>query len=88
MVTEFGQLAGMETGGISPDVCAQAIVRLFTRPRKRIVIPGWLALPLAILGAVENLLPGLLDRAFLLMYRHERQKQRNAATQPDHTILP
>lgn len=86
--TEFGELAGMQTNGITPEMCARAIVRLFKYPRKRIVVPGWLDLPLRVFGALEVLAPGLLDLAFFMMYRRERQQQRNAALQQQHQPKP
>lgn len=79
VVTEFAARAGMrqESTGpftISADECAHAILRLFDHPRNRIVVPGYLALPLLIGGAVEDLFPWLLDLAFWLRYRQQEKK--------------
>lgn len=80
--TEFGARAGFDEAipySIPAEVCARAIFRLFAHPRKRLVVPGWLAVPLLLMGAVENTLPGLVDLVFKLRYRRQQSKAASAA---------
>jgi NADP-dependent 3-hydroxy acid dehydrogenase YdfG len=44
-----------------PSVAAKPIVRLFTRPRRRITIPQWFAIPLTLGDWIARLAPGLAD---------------------------
>lgn len=77
--TEFWERAGGQgdgrSWGITAEACARPIVRLFERPRKRIVVPGWLALPLRLMGAVETTMPGMIDLGYWLMYRSEQLRR-------------
>ncbi len=79
IVTEFATNAGFRNGEagieISADECARPIVQLFDRPRRRIVVPAWLTVPLLIMGAVEDVLPGIVDVVFWLMYRRQQRAE-------------
>lgn len=70
--TEFYDHAGSPLGrelGFSAESVARATVRLFDRPRSRIVVPGWLGPPLSIGSAIIWCAPWLLDGIFFLRAR-------------------
>jgi NAD(P)-dependent dehydrogenase (short-subunit alcohol dehydrogenase family) len=66
-VTEFGLLADWPlNAGLPVSMVARAIVRLFDRPRRRIVVPGVAAPFLSLGGVLFALLSPLVDVVFLL----------------------
>ncbi len=70
--SEFYDHAGSPLGrelGFSAESVARATVRLFDRPRSRIVVPGWLGPLLSLSSAVAWCAPWLLDGAFFLRAR-------------------
>lgn len=75
--TEFGQRAGMvrpgQTSGLDPMLVARTIVDLMERPRRLVVVPGWMH-PLAlVLGGLSRGLPDLIDGVFWLRAQIKRR---------------
>lgn len=73
--TEFAQRSGMQYDGMSTRACAQAVVDMFEHPRRRVVVPRWLGLPLQCFELVEAVAPWLVDLGFALAYKRGRQSQ-------------
>jgi NAD(P)-dependent dehydrogenase (short-subunit alcohol dehydrogenase family) len=81
--TEFGLHAGWPVNaGFPASMVARAIVRLFERPRRRVVVPGPLAPLLSLGGALFALLPALVDAVYLLRGRL-RSRGRPAEMRPE-----
>lgn len=75
--TEFGQRAGMvqpgQTLGLNPLLVARTIVDLMERPRRLVVVPGWMR-PLALVsGGLSRGLPDLIDGVFWLIAQVNRR---------------
>ncbi len=75
--TEFGQRAGMvqpgQTSGLDPMLVARTIVELIERPRRLVVVPGWMH-PLAlVMGGLSRGLPDLIDGVFWLIAQVKRR---------------
>lgn len=84
IATEFGLHAGWPVNtGFPVSMVARAIVRLFDRPRRRVVIPFWLAPFLSLGGALAGLLPGLVDIVFLLRGRVRIRGQKGMEIMPE-----
>ena len=76
--TEFGQRAGQpddQVFGFHPQPVANAIVRLFERPRRLTVLPLWLRPLLAVGSGVVRGLPDVVDLLFLLGARLRQRQQ-------------
>jgi NAD(P)-dependent dehydrogenase (short-subunit alcohol dehydrogenase family) len=52
--------ASMGDGLPSPDIVANAVVRAVVRPRRRVIVPGYYAIPVFI----ANVFPGFIDLVF------------------------
>lgn len=84
IITEFGLHAGWPiNAGFPVSMVSRAIVRLFDRPRRRVVVPFWMAPFLSLGGALAELLPGLVDIVFLLRGRLKIQRQLAHASAPE-----
>jgi short-subunit dehydrogenase len=75
--TEFGQRAGMvqpgQTSGLDPMLVARTIVDLMERPRRLVVVPGWMH-PLALMmGGLSRGLPDLIDGVFWVIAQLKRR---------------
>lgn len=84
IVTEFGLHAGWPVNaGFPVSMVSRAIVRLFDHPRRRVVVPFWLAPFLSLGGALAALAPGLVDIVFLLRGHLKIQGQKAKQTTPE-----
>lgn len=80
--TEFGQRAGMPSdgpGGFSAQEVAEAMVRLFERPKRLVVLPVWMRPLLAVGGGLFRALPDAIDLLFWAFARRQRERERNEA---------
>lgn len=82
IATEFYQRSGgpdnlVPSFSVPAPVAAQAIVRLFTHPQRRITIPAWLNPLLTLIELLMRLVPPLADAILIA-----RQRQANRAATP------
>lgn len=71
IATEFSQAAGTEEAqggftGFPPERVAQAIARTLERPRRTVIVPGFLAPA----GWLVQTFPGLVDLAYVVLARY------------------
>jgi short-subunit dehydrogenase len=81
--TEFGQRAGMAAPdqqlGLDPTLVATTILELMERPRRLVVVPGWMR-PLGLVqGGLARGLPDVIDAVFWLL---AKVKQRRGTLPP------
>ncbi|HEU4328374.1 MAG TPA: SDR family NAD(P)-dependent oxidoreductase [Roseiflexaceae bacterium] len=72
--TEFSRRAGKAEGGYAAVDVAAAILRLGDRPRRRVIMPFWLAPLLAVGSTLTRTLPGLVDLFFALRAKQEQRR--------------
>lgn len=80
--TEFSEHSGggLNSGvssrlSISAAAAAVPIVRLFERPQRRIVVPGWLGPVLTVLGGLTRIATPLVDAAFFAAARRMQSRK-------------
>lgn len=81
--TEFAQNAGMppdQQFSLDPQDVVDAIIRLFERPKRMTVVPGWLRPLIAVGGGLMSLLPGVVDLVFFAIAKRQQRKEQQQAT--------